>query len=79
MLDGTALDLSEVNGHPLLLCAGDHVIASRTRSSLGRYVAALHLHGGEDVVLTFRGGALDPQTGPGWGALATWNERPPVG
>lgn len=47
----------------LLLSGGDHVIRSRTRAVRRRLEVVLHLVGGEQVELTFVGGALDGQVG----------------
>jgi hypothetical protein len=54
-----------------LLDAGEHLVASLTRSPLGRYTAVLHLAAGEDVELRFRSGLIAVQEGGGWGALTT--------
>jgi len=54
-----------------LLDAGEHLVASMTRSPLGRYLAVLHLAGGEDVELRFRSGLIAVQEGGGWAGLAS--------
>jgi hypothetical protein len=70
VLDGSQLLLTNPSHSALLLSAGEHVVASATRSSLGRYYAVVRLNAGEDVELRFQSGVIDAQTGGGWVGLA---------
>lgn len=69
LVDGVHTIISHPYGHPLLLTAGLHTVASATPSPLGRYFAVLTLASAEDVTLEFRASWLDTQTGPGWKRL----------
>ena len=70
MLDGAQFLITNPSRSATLLSAGEHVVASATRATLGRYYAVVHLAAGEDVELQFRSGVLDAQTGGGWTGLS---------
>jgi hypothetical protein len=70
LLDGSQILLTNPSHSALLLTAGEHAVASVTRSHLGRYFAVVNLTAGEDVELRFQSGLIDAQTGGGWVGLA---------
>jgi hypothetical protein len=70
LLDGSQVLLTNPSHSALLLTAGEHAVASVTRSQLGRYFAVVNLTAGEDVELRFQSGLIDAQTGGGWVGLS---------
>jgi hypothetical protein len=76
LLDGVATTITMPSGHPLLLRAGQHALASATASPLGRYYATVNLIAGDDVTVDFKGGWITAQHGSGWGSLAPTNQLP---
>jgi hypothetical protein len=70
LLDGSQILLTNPSHSALLLSAGEHAVASVTRSQLGRYFAVVNLTAGEDVELRFQSGLIDAQTGGGWVGLS---------
>ena len=70
LLDGSQILLTNPSHSALLLTAGEHAVASVTRSQLGRYFAVVNLTAGEDVELRFQSGLIDAQTGGGWVGLS---------
>jgi hypothetical protein len=71
LLDGSQVLLANPSHSAVLLNAGEHAVASVTRSQLGRYFAVVDLTAGEDVELRFRSGLIDAQTGGGWVGLSS--------